>query len=76
MLTGRAYLRIEKSAHGKVMVNTVRTRKPESPGVWIAVNLKVPESVFAPYETELELSEKDLDGVIILLPDELALMGS
>ena len=72
-MKGRTYLRIERAGRrrNELRVTASRSTKPShgaGEGVWIALDLEVPEAAFQPYEAKLELPENDLKGVIVVRP--------
>lgn len=74
-MQGRVYLLVERSGRGgrNLRVTSHRMTKPArgaAEGVWVGLNLDVPESVFGPYEANLTLPESDLRGIVVVMPVE------
>lgn len=68
MLKGKTYLKLERRGVGQVAVTAHRTRKPDYDGVWVALKVEIPESVFASYEAALTLPEGETEGVVTIFP--------
>lgn len=73
-MLGHVYLLLERSGRGgkDLRVTSHRMTKPSrgaSEGVWVGLNLEVPESVFGPYEADLTLPESDLRGMVVVMPE-------
>ena len=75
MLKGKTFLLLEQAGASKVIVSAHRARRPDRysrPGVWIALDLVIPDSVFAHYRAALELPEHDTSSLIEVLPEKEA----
>jgi len=70
MIHGKVYLKLERRGNNRVVVMGTRTKKPDAPGVWVALDIVVPVSVFAEYEASLTIPPQDHTGVITALPAE------
>lgn len=72
-MKGKVYLLVERSGRGgrELRVTSHRMTKPSrgaAEGVWVGINLDIPESIFGPYEAALTLPENNLTGTVVVMP--------